>query len=258
MNNFLEKIKTFFEKAKPVGNKICEFLTPVKTFLKKHSELLNPIVVLTAICIIVAAALSLTNSLTAGRIATLAEQNKEHQMQVLIPADDYAEASLAEFEADKNFSFYSAIIENETAGYLVTTTGKGYGGDVVVLTAFNTEGEIINISITSADNETPGIGQNITREGFLSRFAGLNKDAALVKTAPDKDNGEVEAWTGATLSSRAVVNAVNEARKALNTFKALPENSESAEEEKAPSEITEIPEIEAENTEIGGTTNEEL
>ena len=84
MNNLLKKVKEFFikikellSKTKPFFEKIGEFLSPVKAFYKKHFDILNPIVVLTVICIVIAAALSVTNSLTASRIAEMEFSKQE-------------------------------------------------------------------------------------------------------------------------------------------------------------------------------------
>ncbi len=256
MNKFLEKTKELFQKTKPFFEKIGKLLSPIKSFWIKYSEIFNPIVVLTVICIIIAAALSLTNMLTENRIAAINQQNKVREMQLLLPADEYKETTLSEFESDKNFSFNSAVKDNESIGYLVTTSKKGYGGDVVVLTAFNNDGSVKSVSIISAADETPGLGQNVTKDTFLSRFAGLKTKLTLVKNQADTEKGEVEAWTGATLSSRAVVNAVNDAREALEAFKALPADTENTKEPEGSSEINEITDESSSNTEAGGGTDE--
>lgn len=229
MNNLLKKVKEFFikikellSKTKPFFEKIGEFLSPVKAFYKKHFDILNPIVVLTVICIVIAAALSVTNSLTASRIAEMEFSKQEAEKRALLPADTYAEHTLSDFESDANFSFYSAESEGKTIGYLVTTSAKGYGGDIVIMTAFLPSGEIKSISILNADSETPGLGQNVTKEAFYSQFTGTKDKATVVKSAADKEKSEISAVTGATISSRGAVKAVNTAREALNAYLATP------------------------------------
>lgn len=216
------KIKEFFlslrEKLRPVGQIIAKLLSPITAVIKKHNEILNPIFVLTVICLIVAAALSLTNSLTANRIERINLQNKNTEMAALIPAEKYEEMVVLWEVADPHLSLYKAKNGEEIAGYIVTSSARGYGGEIVVMTAFNPDKSVKAISILNADNETPGLGQNITRQDFLSRFITLNSAATVVKDKADVAAGEIEAWTGATISSKGTVTAVNSAREYLETY----------------------------------------
>lgn len=226
MSSFLNKLKALGAKLKPALAKVSEFLSPVTRFIKKHNEILNPIFVLTAICLIIAMALSVTNSLTSARISAMNLETKNREMAALLHADSYTEQTVAGYEADRNFSFYSAITGSEVGGYIVTTSAKGYGGDIVVMTAFNTDKSVKSISILSADDETPGLGQNVNKESFYSQFAGLIGNATVVKNQADSSKGEIKAWTGATISSKAVTSAVNNARAALETYLAAPAQTE--------------------------------
>ncbi len=213
-------IRNLIKKIIPVFSRV---LKPVKAFFKKHYEIINPIFVLTVICLIVAAALSLTNSLTAAKIEAINLQNTKAEMSALIPADSYSEltAQFEDIEWAQNYagtSIYEAKTNDTLAGYLVTNSAKGYGGEILVMTAFNPDNSVKGISILASDDETPGLGQNINNPDFYSQFSGLKTDATVVKSAADNAAGEIKAVTGATISSKGVVSAVNSARAALNTF----------------------------------------
>ena len=65
------------------------------------------------------------------------------------------------------------------------------------------DGSINKIEIVSCDDETPGLGQNIKTDDFKSRFEGLFGTLTVGE--------DVDAWSGATISSTAVCNAVNAA-----------------------------------------------
>ena len=69
----------------------------------------------------------------------------------------------------------------------------------MVMTAIDPELSIIGIKILDASGETPGLGQNVTKESFYGQFKG-------------KGN-KINAVTGASISSKAVTDAVNEAYK---------------------------------------------
>lgn len=223
MHKLLEKINLAFirniiRKLVPLFAKLGLIFKPFKAFIKKHNDILNPVIVLTSICLIVSAALSLTNSLTANRIEQMNLQNKKAEMAALLPAENYSEGLVMWESADPNLSIYEAKTGENVTGYIITTTAKGYGGEIIVMTAFNPDKTVKGISILNAEDETPGLGQNITRLEFYSQFNGLNTEALVVKDSADNTAGEIKAVTGATISSKGVVKAVNLAREELNAY----------------------------------------
>ncbi len=183
-------------------NKLLEFLKNNK------DDIFKPIIVLLAICIVIPLALSLTNELTAYRIEKLAEEAEKQTMSKLIKGDRFEEAYFTGKDSDFNLHIvYSK--QEEIVGYIFKTSAKGYGGEVSVMTAIGTDGKVIAVSILDATTETPGLGQNVTKEGFYSQYKDKTADISTVKNSA-KDN-EINAVTGATISSRAVTNAVNKA-----------------------------------------------
>ena len=79
------------------------------------------------------------------------------------------------------------------------------------MTAIGNDGRIIEISILDVANETPGLGQNVTKEAFYSQYSGKTADVEVLKNGADSSVNQINAWTGATISSKAVNRAVNEA-----------------------------------------------
>ena len=65
--------------------------------------------------------------------------------------------------------------------------------------------------ILDVSGETPGLGQNAAKESFYSQYAGLKKGVSLLKNGAKAENNEVDAVTGATITSTAVTRAVNAA-----------------------------------------------
>jgi len=103
------------------------------------------------------------------------------------------------------------VLEKDGRPYAVTIEGqgKGFGGDLGVMAGFKLDGSgLAAIGITT-HAETPGVGSRVTEEAFLLQFQGMNNDAVFkVK----KDGGDIDAVTGATISSRAVAQALQEAK----------------------------------------------
>lgn len=101
-------------------------------------------------------------------------------------------------------------------GVALETVGKGYGGPVGVITAFDpVSGNCKAIAVSFAA-ETPGIGSRVADTAFTRLFTGLelSKPAALrVK------GGSIDGISGATVSSRAVCDAVADAQKRFTSIR---------------------------------------
>ena len=167
-------------------------------------SVLAPAAVLFAICVVVAAALAGTNALTRDRIAQAAAQKAEESRMVVLPGAESFE------EKDGH---YAGMAGGQAVGYVFETESKGYGGTVKVMTGISTEGEITGVVVLS-HSETPGLGANAEKESFREQFkqpaANLAGGLSVIKfQAPQK--GEIQAMTGATITSTAVTNAVNSA-----------------------------------------------
>lgn len=196
---------------------MSKFIEAIK---KNREDIIKPVGVLLAICIIIPLALSVTNKVTAKKIAELENENSKKNMQSLVSADDFEKCS------DGGIEYYTAIKGGDTAAYIFTESAKGYGGDVSVMTAVNTDGTVLGTAILDVSNETPGLGQNAAKEGFYSQFKWLKKGISLLKNGADGEKNEINAVTGATITSAAVTRAVN---AALDDFDKVRE-AESGEE----------------------------
>ena len=172
-------------------------------FIKKNKEIIVPSATLLVICLVATLLLGVTNLLTAGQIAKLEEETKIAAMNEVLPAEDYTQTEGKEI--------YTAVKNGAVAGYIFVTGAKGYGGNISVMTAVDPAGKILAVSILSASDETPGLGQNVTKEGFYSQFLGLSGEITVVKNGANSTDNEINAVTGATISSKAVTKAVNEA-----------------------------------------------
>ncbi|MBQ8741315.1 MAG: FMN-binding protein [Clostridia bacterium] len=187
-----------------------KILDKIKAFFKANSEIITPTAVLAIICVVVTLALSSTNLLTASRIEELAVETQNKAMAKLIEADEYT--LQAAVLADEEIEYNAAIKDGETVGLIFVTEANGYGGAVSVMTAVNMDGSVAAIEILDASNETPGLGQNVTKESFYTQFNGLKNDIAVIKGGTaNAENNEINAVTGATISSKAVTAAVNQA-----------------------------------------------
>ena len=180
------------------------------------NDIIKPVAVLLAICIIIPLALSLTNRITKDKIAELDEKNSRETMASLIKADSFTEEEFKDGEND--FTYNLALKDGEIVGYIFKTAEKGYGGDVSVMTAVNVDGTVKSVAILDVSNETPGLGQNAAKESFYTQYEGKTSGISLLKNGADSAKNEVNAVTGATITSTAVNKAVNQA---LEQFKCV-------------------------------------
>ena len=190
---------------------MSKFIEAIK---KNREDIIKPVGVLLAICIIIPLALSVTNKVTAKKIAELENENSKKNMQSLVSADDFEKCS------DGGIEYYTAIKGGDTAAYIFTESAKGYGGDVSVMTAVKPDGTVAGVAILDVSGETPGLGQNAAKESFYSQYAGLKKGVSLLKNGAKAENNEVDVVTGATITSTAVTRAVN---AALDDFEKVKE-----------------------------------
>lgn len=184
-------------------------------------EILIPTVSLFVICLCVTALLAVTNAVTKDAIAYQQELSAAESRQAVCP--DAVDFEKVEYDV-QGVECYKALDESgNLIGYAISSASRGYGGDVKVMTGINAEdGSVIAINVYDNSGETPGLGVNTSGEKFTSQFAGLSSGTGVTV---DKDAGKnpdsvaVDSVTGATISSRAVTNAVNQAFYAYNAVK---------------------------------------
>ena len=174
--------------------------------MSNWNKIFKPIVVLCVICIVVTGALAATNGMTAPIIeaATLAAQ--EAARTELLPDAQ----SFEKVEGIDVANVSDVYRTTNDVGVVITSSAKGYGGDVVVMTAITPDGNIKQIKVTE-QSETKGIGSNVvSTPSYWERYEGASAGQALVL------NQDIDAYSGATISSKAVLSAVNSAIEAYN------------------------------------------
>jgi len=174
--------------------------------------------ILFIITAVVAFVLSIANSATNERINSLAKAAvKSAQSEVLKGAGDIELDTAQTFEYKTDNSSVSSITKyQKTDGgslFAVSCTPKGYGGEISMMVGVDDNLTIIGINIIDNAKETPGLGSEIGKSEFYNQFGGKTPNITITKGKPS-DN-EIQAVTGATVSSKAVVNGVNDAIAAV-------------------------------------------
>ena len=153
-----------------------------------------PIIFITAVVFASVGLVTWTDSITKDKI----EEQKEQQIQSMLK-EMFPSMSEYTFEDD----IYTIYFGGTGVGYAFLAVGKGYGGDIDILIGLEDEATIKGVTIIS-QSETPGLGSRIAESSFADRFVGLDIGDVALK----QDGGQIDAITGATISSGAVVDAV--------------------------------------------------
>ncbi|MDE7354283.1 MAG: FMN-binding protein [Acetatifactor sp.] len=118
-------------------------------------------------------------------------------------------ARLAENNVEIGTVFQASSQDGVFLGYVVESASKkGYGGKIVLYVGVDVDGTVKGVSILDI-SETPGLGMEAPNV-LVPQFAGRNVDQfVFTKTGAAEGSNEVDAITSATITTRAVVNAVN-------------------------------------------------
>lgn len=101
-------------------------------------------------------------------------------------------------------------VGGKTVGYNITVVPKGYGGLIEMVVGIDTGGMLMDIKILS-HTETPGLGAKAADRAFSGQFHEKAVEKIVVTTAPPAADNEVQAISGATITSKAVASGVNTA-----------------------------------------------
>lgn len=101
--------------------------------------------------------------------------------------------------------YFEARRDKDLIGYCISVTGSGYCGPMRIIVGIDRSGVIQGVKILE-HVETAGIGSGITERSFLDQFKGKNAAALSV-------GKNIDAITGATISSKAVIDLINDTAK---------------------------------------------
>ncbi|MGM9659922.1 MAG: RnfABCDGE type electron transport complex subunit G [Faecousia sp.] len=160
-------------------------------------------VTLLLITAVVAAALAGVNAVTAPKIAELNAQKTQSAIEAVLPGGG------EEIAFTDDTGLVSTVYQGQS-GYAVEVKPSGFNGTVTMMVGVDPSGKVLGISIVN-HTETAGLGAVAAAEtaagnAFRGQFAGMSGSVSVTK-----DGGQVDALTGATITSRAVCTGVNAA-----------------------------------------------
>ena len=181
------------------------------------------VIVLTIITVLAGFLLGYVYDITKGPIEEATEKAKQEAYKsVFSSADSFVEVSGFDSQAASlvalaagvsNVSIDEALEAKDASGsvlgYVVTvTSSEGYGGDVQLSMGVTNDGTINGIEFLSL-SETAGLGMKADTDEFKSQFTGMNAKQISYTKAGKQNDYEIDAISGATITTNAVTNAVN-------------------------------------------------
>ena len=153
-----------------------------------------PVIFLVVIVLVAVVLLMYVNNITRAKILEQREAKIVSQLKGI-----FSDMDKYEFKDD----IYIVLKDSQSIGYAFIAKGKGYGGEIQTLVGIGKDFTLREITVMS-NSETPGLGSKITLSSFTDQFKGLKSGDVILS----KDGGQVDAITGATISSRAVTDSV--------------------------------------------------
>jgi len=151
--------------------------------------------ILSLICALASASLAVVNSITKPRIIAQAEAEEKASLKEVLPEATHFEP----VKSGNDIIYYKAYTKNgKFIDVAFKTSGKGYSSIIETMVGLTLDGNITAIKILS-QNETPGLGTPVTDSSFTGQFANKNM----------QDLNEVQAITGASISSKAIIDSVS-------------------------------------------------
>jgi electron transport complex protein RnfG len=195
---------------------------------QKKSSFINMLVVLFLVSGIAATALAYVYQATKGPIETAKKEKEKQAMAAVLPEFDAVKDTFKiALAAEDTITCYSTVKDEKVVGYAIkANTKKGFSGEFWIMVGFTPDGKIYNTSVLE-HHETPGLGDKMQKnksDWSDKYFTGMDvpniadKDGDGVIIEVTKDQGEVDAITAATISSRAFCDACE---RAYNAFKQI-------------------------------------
>lgn len=167
--------------------------------------------VLFVACGLSAGSLAVVNAVTKEPIANYEKQQRESALREV-----FADAN--EFKNVEPDRVWEALRNGQELGHIFLTKAKGYSGLITLMFGIDLDGGITGLWVLS-HTETPGLGAKITTTKFRDQFKNKRLEQLILKK-DDPVKGQIDAITGATISSRTVTKTIRSTLEAFSKEKA--------------------------------------
>jgi electron transport complex protein RnfG len=193
---------------------------------KKESTLINMTLTLFLITLASGVALGYINQITEGPKAEMRKKRKLEAISAVLGQfdNDPAEEMYIPDSTELMLEVYPGSLNGNSTGLAISGySEKGYSGLIRLMIGIDNSGVISDIVVLE-QKETPGLGTKMKEERFLRQYRG--KDPSTFDIKVKQDGGEIDALTGATISTRAFSEAVQKAVEVFESEKSKSKNGD--------------------------------
>lgn len=198
----------------------------------KKDSFMKDALILALITLISGCCLGGAYGLTKQKIYEINMASTIESYKQVMPAEEYDDATYADalttaqsdgkIAADNGGASLISVVAAKDAsgaetGYIIKGSAAGYGGSVIVVVGVDADLKVTGISFPETLPETAGLGQKATEPAFYEQFAGKGTKLS-VKKGGGAGEDEIDAISGATITSTAVTNTVNAATEFVQDY----------------------------------------
>lgn len=176
-------------------------------------EMLKIVLSLMAIFIAAGIVMGVTYKYTSPIRFKAEKKEKEEALKEMAPEATEPIAVAGNWEVhNKKYEYFVATAKNKPVAYIASTAGKGYSSFIQMLVSLSPDLLVKDVKILHLQ-ETPGLGDQVEERSFIDQFKGKSLSQIVLVKGETKEN--IQAISGATISSRGVTNGVKDAVQLL-------------------------------------------
>ena len=177
---------------------------------------LKTALILAAICAVSAVILAALNMVTKPAIDAYEEGKTTSALKAVsngMEIGEYAEINdgyiTYRYELTPPNATANTGANTAVTGYILGLKTNGYGGEMVLVASFDTDGVVMNAVLVS-DDETPGVGKKAEADGYMDKFIGTGStDNPVPTTKSMLSEVDSAAVSGATMTFTGITKALN-------------------------------------------------
>lgn len=165
-----------------------------------NKEMVGVLLKLVVMSVVAAAVLGAVYIPTQGQLIIYKIAQKELALKDVMPLADHFDS----VKSGEEILFYRALdANNNLVGYCFFQDQSGSQSTITLAGGIDTDYKVTGVKILS-HAETPGLGAKIVESAFIDQFKGVAQSDLMLS----KKGGAIDAITGATVSSQAVIDGI--------------------------------------------------
>lgn len=164
-------------------------------------------ITLSLIAAFAATALAMVNSFTAPKIAAYELQVIQDALVEVSGGFELGDNTEATDDASIKEQYRLLDEDGSVVGYILQLSGTGYGGEMVIMASYKTDGEVIDARLL-ANSETPGLGKKAEVPSYMEKFQGTGSSSPVPVKKDALEKADVDSISGSTVTFTGVAKTI--------------------------------------------------